>query len=267
MMSAASERLAADLRGAVVNHTDPETVRDGAPAWLLMVDAMAASDPGNARLQGQAAYLYASYAGGFAGDDPERARRLATRARDYGRSALCARRADACGLSGRPYAEFERQVGSLRRGDTEALFAAALGELAWIEAHTDDWDAIADLPRVQFMLERVVELDPGHERGAPHAFLGVLYSLRPPALGGEPERGRAHFEQALEHGGGRDLMTRVLFAEYYARSTYNRGLHDQLLNEVLAADPRAEDFTLANLLAQRRARKLLDGAADHFFYE
>ncbi|MEX0900241.1 MAG: TRAP transporter TatT component family protein [Gammaproteobacteria bacterium] len=267
LMSAASERVAASLQSAVVNHNDPATVRDGAPAWLLMVDALAADDPDNAALQAQAAQMYASYAGGFAADDPERARRLSGRARSYGRAGICAQRGSACDLFDRSFDAFEAGLKMFSANDTAVLFAAALGELVWIQAHADDWNAIADLPRVQLLLDRVVALDPVHQRGAPHAYLGVLHSLRPAALGGDPERARLYFERAVELSGGRDLMTKVMYAEYYARVNFNRALHDRLLGEVVEADPTAERYTLGNVLAQARARKLLAEAGDYFIDE
>jgi hypothetical protein len=267
LMSAASERVAASLQSAVVNHNDPATVRDGAPAWLLMVDALAADDRDNAALQAQAAQMYASYAGGFAADDPERARRLSDRAREYGRAGICAQRDAACDLFERPFDAFEAGLAEFSADDTPVLFAAALGELVWIQAHSDDWNAIADLPRVELLLDRVVALDPAHQHGAPHAYLGVLHSLRPAALGGDPERARAHFERAIELSHGRDLMTKVMYAEYFARLNFDRALHDRLLGEVVAADPTAERYTLGNVLAQARARKLLADAGDYFFDE
>lgn len=267
LMSAAGERVAADLRAAVLDHNDPETVRDGVPAWMLMVDAMAAGDPGNAALQAQAAHLYASYAGGFLTGDAARAQRLSGRARAYGRAAVCAQRREACTLSDLPFADMEVALARFRARDNTALFAAAVGELAWIQAHADDWGAIAALPRAQAMLERIVALDHGFERGAPHVFLGVLHSLRPPALGGSPALSRTHFETALVLTDGRDLMTKVLYAEYFARANYDRAMHDRLLDEVLSADAQANGFTLTNVLAQRRAQELLATAGEYFFDE
>jgi hypothetical protein len=45
---------------------------------------------------------------------------------------------------------------------------------------------------------------------------------------------------------------------------YDRELHDQLLNEVLAADVKQPDLTLFNILAQEQAAALLAGADDYF---
>ena len=114
---------------------------------------------------------------------------------------------------------------------------------------------------------KLVAAVPGHQRGAPYTFLGVLNSLRPAALGGDPAQGRAYFERAIELSAGRDLMAKVLFAEHYARLNFDRALHDSLLTEVLEAEPEADGYTLGNLLAQQRAQELLANAGDYFFDE
>jgi hypothetical protein len=45
---------------------------------------------------------------------------------------------------------------------------------------------------------------------------------------------------------------------------YERELHDELLREVLAADPHVPGYTLTNVLAQRDASGLLASADDYF---
>src|SRR5690606_35804388 len=106
--------------------------------------------------------------------------------------------------------------------------------------------------------------DPALDHGTPLVYLGVLHSLRPAAVGGDPERGRAYFEQAAALSGGRNLMARTMQAEFYARLVFDQELHDRLLREVLAADPRAPGLTLGNTLAQERARGLLASGAQYF---
>jgi hypothetical protein len=53
-------------------------------------------------------------------------------------------------------------------------------------------------------------------------------------------------------------------AEFYARLVFDRELHDRLLGEVLAADPKAPGYTLMNTLAQQRANQLLASGKDYF---
>ena len=78
------------------------------------------------------------------------------------------------------------------------------------------------------------------------------------------EAGRAHYERALAVSGGKDLSIKVDFARYYARTLYERELHDRLLNEVLEADPVQPGYTLFNTLAQEEALELLESADDYF---
>ena len=88
IMTSATAGLAESLTGAVLNQNDPETVRQGAPAYLLLIDGLIAENPKNAELLMAGASLYSSYAGAFV-DDPERASRLSLKGRDYGWAAWC----------------------------------------------------------------------------------------------------------------------------------------------------------------------------------
>ena len=257
-------RLPGALSQALLDQPDPETVRDGAPAYLVLIDTLIAAEPEDALRLGAGAQLYAFYASNFV-TEVGRQQRLAGRARDYGRRALCSEREEACDLSRRPYGELVAGLEEIKNADSvPQLYAMAIGWLAWIKANSDNWGAIADLPKVEAVLKRITVLDEGYHHGSAHDLLGVLLSLRPPALGGKPEEARHHFERALVLSGGRDLSVKVDFARCYARMIYDRELHDRLLREVLAADPVVPELTLTNTLAQRQARELL-ATADSYF--
>jgi hypothetical protein len=248
---------------AVMDQPDPETVRDGVPAYLLLIDSLIQRSPENPGLLTAGANLYGMYAGIFV-EDPERARRLSSRSREYGARAVCAGKNSACGLADRNYNDFVAALPSFRRGDVPELHALTVGWLVWLRAHSDDWSALSDLPKIEKALERLVQLDEKYERGSAHLYLGILKTLRPPALGGDPEGGRRHFERALEISEGHDLTVKVEFARHYARLVYDRELHDSLLREVLADASKAPGLGLFNALAKREARLLLESAADYF---
>lgn len=257
----AADNFATNLGKAVLDQDDPATVRDGLPAYLLLLDAMVQGDPHSAGSLRAAADLYASYAGSFV-SDPARAATLASRANGYARRATCVDAKPLCAALDRPYDEFAAAVAAT--DDTRALYSLGGAWAAWIQTHSDDYSAIADIPKVEALLQRVVELDPRHDRGLPWVYLGVLNSLRPEAVGGRPEAGRAAFERAIAESGDRNLFAKTLFARHYARLVFDQELHDRLLNEVLAADARAEGFTLINTLAQQQARELLATSKDYF---
>ncbi|MCK5366558.1 MAG: hypothetical protein KAR22_26460, partial [Gammaproteobacteria bacterium] len=60
------------------------------------------------------------------------------------------------------------------------------------------------------------------------------------------------------------LRAQVELAKRCARLTFDRQLHDRLLNEVLAADSEEPGLTLSNVLAQQEAKILLGASADYF---
>lgn len=255
--------MSESLASSILNQNDPETVRQGAPAYLLMVDGFIADDPDNPDVLMTGARLYASYAGAFV-DDDVRARLMSVKARDYGRSALCLSNQKTCGIWEKPYDQFEPVIEALGHKDIEPMYVSAMAWATWIQVNRDDWAAVADKARVEAMMLRVVALEEGYNKGSAHLYLGVLATLLPEALGGKPEEGRRHFEKSIEFSGGRDLFAKVLLARDYARLVFDRELHDRLCREVLEADPTVEGLTLSNTLAQREAKALLDDSEDYF---
>jgi hypothetical protein len=114
------------------------------------------------------------------------------------------------------------------------------------------------------VLQRALALDETYQDGAIHGYLGIIDSLRPPALGGRPEEARMHFERAIELSGNRDLSVKVEYARRYARLVFDQDLHDKLLNEVLAAPAEAPRHTLFNVLAKQEAKELLESSKEYF---
>jgi len=263
IVSSVTGDLADSLTTAVLDQNDPETVRQGAPAYLLLIDGLIADNPKNVELLLAGASLYSSYAGAFV-DDPLRAAKLAEKGRDFGWRALCRTDKRACGSWSAPYDDFERVVNDMGIKRVPALFGSGAAWATWIQQNTDDWGAIADKARVDAMMQRVVTLDETYEDGAAFLYLGILATLLPEAMGGHPEEGRADFERAIELSGGRNLMAKVLLAQTYARMVFDRELHDQLCREVIDADPVAPGLTLVNTIAQGEAVALLETSEDYF---
>jgi len=259
----AVDNAADNLSDAILNQDDPETVRDGAPAYLLLMDSLVEGSPDNSDILQAAASLYSAYAAVFVTDEA-RAGRLAERAFDYARRGLCAARKAGCGLAGLPFEAMTARLDDFDKKDVPPLYTFAVAWLVYIRTHADDWTAIADLPKAEAVLERILALDEGYKLGSAHAILGVLQTLRPPALGGEPDKARQNFERAIAISGGRDLSVKVEYARSYARLLYDRKLHDRLLTEVLETDPHEPGLTLMNTLAQRDAKELLASADDYF---
>ena len=263
MLYNATSNVATSLSHAMLNHDDLDTIEAAAPAYLLMADALLQAYPKDIALLTAAAQMYNAYANVFV-SEPERAKRLTQRALDYAQRAACRQRSLACDWRKQRFTNFKDHLNELTIDDVPVFCAFGSALAGWIQARSDDWNAIAELPRVTAIMQRVIELDETYQQGAAHLYLGVTNTLLPPALGGKPEVGREHFEQAIRLSNGQDLTVKVLYARHYARLVFNRELYERLLQEVISADPIVPDLTLGNMLAQQQAKELLVKANDYF---
>lgn len=260
----ASEQLGNDLRGAILDHDDPQTVADAMPAWLILLDAMLRSNPESEGLLTSAANMYGAYAGLFVEDDHQRALRLTQRALDYSRRATCLSDAEFCAVLDAPYLDFEAAMASLEAEQIDTIYALATSWTGWIKTRRDDFAAISDLPKVESLLRWVVDQDASHDAGGPFLYLAVLNSQRPAAVGGDLDGARAFYEQALDLSEQQNLLVKVYYASEYGRMVFDRELHDRLLNEVIDAKADVPGYTLSNQLAKARAQDLLEEADEYF---
>lgn len=251
-----SQRMAASLSSAMLNQQDPEVVRSGAPAYLLLLDGLIDESPRDIALLLAGAQLYNAYASGLV-EEAARRQLLTERARRLAGRALCLQHPDLCNLTALSFDTLTTRLAQTRFSSLQAPYTVATSWAGWIQARPGDWNAVADLGKVEALLESVVREDPGYGRGRAQLYLGVIRTQLPAALGGKPEQGRDHFEAALRYSQQRDLMAKVEFARRYARLVFDRTLHDRLLREVLHADPEEPGLTLSNILAQQLADKLM----------
>ncbi|MDK1024447.1 MAG: TRAP transporter TatT component family protein [Gammaproteobacteria bacterium] len=263
LMSAATSRMADDLTATILNSDDPETVRAAVPAYLLLIESLLRGSPDNENILRAAASLNGAFAGAFV-EDESRAALLAEKSLNYAFRALCIHRHSFCEMQQLSFEQFQQIMSKAQKRDLEALYSVGIAWTGWIQTHGSDWNAIAQLPRVRLIMETLIRLDETWDNGGPHLYMGGLDTLLPASMGGKPEAGRAHFERAIELSRGRHLMTKVVYAEQYCRLVFNKELHDRLLREVLDADPVAPGMTLINMVAQVRARALLEESDDYF---
>ncbi|MFA7382787.1 MAG: TRAP transporter TatT component family protein [Desulfurivibrionaceae bacterium] len=244
---------------------DLELVCDGAPSYLLLLDSLLVSEPDSTRLLLHGTQAYTAYASLMPEcGRPERALVLGERAKVHGQRLLGTHKSLA-GAAGMPLAGFSEALQSAGPGEVGKLFWGGYSWATWIGFSQGAPAAVADLPKVEQLMLRVLALDETFYHGGAHLFLGIYYGSRPVILGGKPEISRTHFERALVLGQRRFLPALVAYAEYYARQTFDRGLYVRLLEEALAFDlALAPDLTLPNVLAKRRAQRLLAKIEDVF---
>ncbi len=261
LVGSVTSGIADRLSSAILNSPDVETVKEAIPAYLVLIDGFLVDGEGDPSL-----YLAASQLNGAftALVEEERAQILATKAFDYAQRGACLKRRELCGLGQLPFKSFETRVDGLSAQAIDPAYQLAVAWTGYIQANSGDMRAIGQLGRVKYLLERVLALDPRWAEGSAQLYMGGLETILPASMGGKPEKGRMHFERAIEYSDGRFLMAKVIYAEQYAKLVFDKELHDRLLTEVVNADPVALDLTLINRVAQRRAAVLLAESDEYF---
>ena len=259
---AALEQMAGALAeggAAFASDDDPELVRAAAPVTLKLIEAMLEQRPADARLHLAAASGFAQYAYAFVQQDADEAEAV-----DLQRALALSRRARLLYARARDHG-----LHGLALGDgPEAAGLAFWTGMSWaalIALSKDEPEMLADLPRVDALVHRALELDEGYGAGALQTFLIAYEVSHPAAAAGSTARARGRFARAMQLSGGRDAAPLVALAESVCVREQQKAEFDALLERALAIDTRQPSpQRLANLVAQRRARWLLARRAELF---
>ena len=264
LISSATEDFGKNLKQAILNHNDPQTVVEAIPAYLLLQEALLVNDPDNEALLMSTANLYSSYNTLVEKLDPIRKKRLSQKAFDFASHAACLHKQDFCRLNEKSFDEFTDIVQQSTLDDLDSLYGLGARWINWIQANRTDWNAIAQLAQVKYIMNHVITIKEDYKKGEAFLYSGVMESLIPPALGGKPDLAKFNFEKALQLSNNKNLMVHVLYAKHYARMMFERELHDTLLKTVINTQTKQEGLTLSNTLAQQLAISLLQSADDYF---
>lgn len=279
LRSLAVSSLADALAGAggvYASDEDPELVRDALPFALKTYETLLVEAPRDVGLLLAACRGFTQYAAGYVEADAERAeiedweraealreraRKLYLRARDY---CLRGLEEGAGGIREQLALEPGRAVARLEAGQIELVYWTGAAWGAAISVGLDRPELVVDLPAAEALIERALELDPTWDDGSIHEAMIRLEAL-PEAMGGSPERARYHFERAVELSSGERASPYVAYATAVSVGAGRRQEFVELLETALAIDPDVRpESRLANLLAQRQARFLLEHVDDYF---
>ncbi|MBA4419231.1 MAG: hypothetical protein C0392_15205 [Syntrophus sp. (in: bacteria)] len=264
---AATGILLEGVAKSAFKQSDLKLVREGIPAYLMLMDGMIESVPDNDQLLITAAQTYSSFASTFMEEtDPEYAKLLYRRARNYSLRSLELRGIKSPAES--LFDDFKESVKGCNSKDVPYLFWAATSWGNWIKLNLDSMEALAELPRVELMMKKVLELDEGFYYGGPHIFMGIWFASWPKDAGGDLKKAQKHFQRALEIGQGKFLMTYVYYANFYARQAPDKDLFVSTLQKVLDTPADiAPEVTLLNTVARKKAADLLSRKEEFIEFE
>lgn len=260
----ATATLLEDIAKSANKQSDLRLIREGMPSYLMLIDGMVEAVPDNERLLITAAQGYASFAAAFIQDeDKEYAKVLYSRAKNYALRAL-----EQIGFQNpltRPFDDFELALNTIDKQDVDYVFWAASCWGNWISLNLGSIEAVAELPRVELMMKKVLNLDEGFYYGGAHIFMGILYGSRPKIAGGDLERANKHFQKAIELGRGEFLNTYIYYARYYAKKAFDKDAFISSLETVLKTPVDINpELTLLNSVAHSKAEDMLKEVEEYF---
>ena len=192
----------------------------------------------------------------------ERARRLYLRARDYGLRGL--RLGGEAALL-RLLSDPSKTLAATTRDDVALLYWTGVAWFAAIALSKDSPATIAGLPGADALIGRAAALDPDFDHGSLQTFL-IGYEMNRPNAGADAEaRARTHFARAVKLSAGGQAAPYVSLAESVCVVQNKPREFRHLLNQAIQLDAGAHpEWRLANLVMQRRARRLLVRADELF---
>ncbi len=256
---------------------DPELIRDALPFALKTFEALLASDPRNRDLFLATADAFVTYANAFIHADAEKEEEV-----NFQRARYLRHRATKLYLRGRNYAlaglaldfpdfkkklreDPQRVLRTLSPRDVPLLYWAAAGWAGAISTDVSNMSLMAELPLVEAMMRRALELDEDFDHGAIHEFFITYEGARSGAMGGSAERAVEHFDRVVKLTQGKKASPYVSLASSMAVSKQDYKFFKELLHKALAVDPDCVlEWRLANILAQEKAQWLLDHSPELF---
>jgi len=236
---------------AYLSDGDVQTARETLPGAIKLSEAVLQSDPGNADLLSVIAQGDCGYAFMFLEDeDRGRASAFYERGAEFSRRAL-----ESAGIIS---AGGDFNPAKVRRCDVPLVFWNAFCRAGYAQLNLDKTDAMADISKLDPLLDAVLALDPGYYYNGAHSLRAAIFAMRPPLFGGNPAKSKEHFDKALEGAGTAFLPNKLMYAKAYAVRAQDAALFEKLLGEVIGAEASPAECRLANNVAKLKAKKLLE---------
>jgi hypothetical protein len=271
---------------AIEQEQDLQLLAQSMPAHIKLLETLLANDPRNVDLMLLLARLYGGYAFAILETELEARRfglpsvaalaiapdQLETAVvRNYRKGAAYALKAletryQKAGERLSRLKSSEAFIAALRRSDAPALFWYGFNLGGYIQHQLDSVEAIAKTHLVEKTMRRVVALDETYYHGSAHLVLMAYYASRPAALGGNPERAKAHMEKHFIVAPESMMMRSLYWARYALVQQQARDEFIRHLSQVMDEAKAGQELDMLGSVAAVRAGIYLK-TQDNFFEE
>ena len=261
-----------------LSENDPELVRDSIPFTLKLLDILISSNIDSPSIRLLAAQVHTAYAALFLQSDAstiarsnfeyrsrllDRAKIHYIRGRDHALSALDTLHpnfSDALNDD-----NYEEAFLHTTKEDVPYLYFAAASWIGAAAINVFDLELALTASRAAEMMSRAFALDPEYGDGSLHEFYILFFASLPEGLGGDKERARFHYQQAIEITDNLSASAHMSMALGIALPAQDIEQFRYFLNNALAIDPDKNlDRRLTNIIRQREAEWYLANENEFF---
>jgi predicted anti-sigma-YlaC factor YlaD len=158
-------------------------------------------------------------------------------------------------------------LAKMKKEDVSALYWSAAAGLSAFSLNPFDLDLGLRIMEFYGLVERAYELDPDFNQGALDEFMLLFHASIPESMGGDISRVETHFQRALQKTEGKSAGTYVAYAQSVCIPAQNYDKFKEMLEKALAVNIEDNPSNrLVNIISQRKARHLLDNAAQFFIF-
>ncbi len=257
---------------------DLELIAQALPGNIKLLEAMLENDPSNKDIPVILAQMYASYTFAFLEGElenpktknkeaiKERVNKFYKRAIGYGERAIKSR-SSSCEKSLATLGDLETCLAKLGRDDVPALYWYGFSLATYINQNMDSMGALAEGPKMEKLMNRIVQLDETYNFGTAHLFLMLYYGSRPPMMGGNFAKAEEHYKAIQKIAGPQFLLADVFRARYVLVQQQDKEGFEKSLKAAIAAKAESSQdsrYALYNSLAKSRAKLYLNSVEEYF---
>ena len=266
LTSCSTTKLTVDLTSNVLKEgivtffeeSDMELARRGMESNIKFLEVFHRANPENKNMRILLAQVYGGYSFIFLETDAlypknkedikrntERISEFYFRGLNYGLSILKEKPRFKRAIEKNNLPLLTKAAGNIK--DPEILFWTIFNWTLLINLNKSSVEHISDLPKLNILVDRMLELDRSFFHGAPLAIKAVIECAMPKTLGGKPEKGIKLLEEALEIGKRNFLITQLMYAQYCTPAVQDKKMFYKLVNEINKFDPNTNpDVVLIN---------------------
>lgn len=278
-VNAVADALADGDNSVYSRDDDPQLISEALPFALKLMESILEATPEHEELLTATCASFTKYSHAFilwpaedldksdywrSKSERLRAKKIFLRARGYGFRSLEVQHPEFTSLI---YKSPATILSKCSEKDVPALYWTAAAWISALSTDTGDMAMVADLPVIESMMERALELDHTYSEGIIHEFFITYDAGRPEAAGGGLKRAKEHFDQAMQLNKGRSVSPLLSYALAICVPQQDRQEFEATLNQIMQIDPDLyPEHRLSNVLTRQRAKRLLT-RVDHYFID